>query len=189
MHFWLNKCGGSFTRLKSLFYRVFKTKIFPNTTVMATNNPTNASNAWKSIIKGRNVIKRGAVWRIGLGNSIHVWGDNWLLVKNKPIIISPKLDGRDTVFSDFIDPVYRTWREEVIDNVFYDFEAAIINNIPLCHSIQEDFLIRLFNPDGEYSVKSGYKFLQEASTLQQPGPSTTDSMKPLWKKIWSLGSP
>ena len=63
---------------------------------------------------------------------MHVWGDNGLLVKNKPKIISPKIDGGDTVWvSDIIDSVFRTWREEVIDNVFYDFEVAIIKNIPL----------------------------------------------------------
>ena len=58
--------------------------------------------------------------------------------------------------SDLIDPVYKTWREDVIDQVFYYFEAAIIKNIPLYRSIQEDVLIWPFNPNGEYSVKSCY---------------------------------
>ena len=84
--------------------------------------------------------------------------------------------------SDLIDPVYRTWREDVINQVFYDFEVAIIKNIPLCRSIQKDVLIQPFNPNGEYSVKSGYRFLQEANALQQPGPSNIEAMKPLWKK-------
>ena len=78
-------------------------------------------------------------------------------MKNNPRIISPKLEEGGPVWvSDLIDPVYRTWREEVIDQVFYDFEAAIIKNIPLCRSIQDDVLIWPFNPDGEYLVKSGY---------------------------------
>ena len=49
--------------------------------------------------------------------------------------------------SELIDPVYRTWRKDVIDNVFYDFKALIIKNIPLCHSIQDDILIWPFNLD------------------------------------------
>ena len=40
---------------QSLFYWVFKAKYFPNTTVMGDKNPNNASYAWKSIIKGRDV--------------------------------------------------------------------------------------------------------------------------------------
>ena len=43
---------------------------FPTTTMMEAKTSNNASYAWKSIIKGRDVIKRGAMWRISLGNSI-----------------------------------------------------------------------------------------------------------------------
>ena len=119
-----------------------------------------------------------------------MWGDNWLPVKNKPRVLSPKPDGDDTVWvSDLIDPMNRTWKEDMLDRIFYDFEAATIKNIPLCHSFQEDVLLWPFNPDGEYSVKSGYRFLQEANTLQEPGPSNAEAMKPLWSKIWCLEVP
>ena len=65
---------------QSLFYKVFKAKFFPTTTVIEARTPGNASYTWKSVIKGREVIKCGAVWRIGLGSSIRLWGDNWLPV-------------------------------------------------------------------------------------------------------------
>ncbi|XP_075645080.1 uncharacterized protein LOC142616078 [Castanea sativa] len=125
-----------------------------------------------------------------MGNSIRVWEDNWLPVKNKPKVLSPRMAGAGTMrVSDLINPVSRTWKEDLLDRAFYDFEAAIIKNIPLCRSIQEDVLLWPFNPDGQYSVKSGYRFLQETNTLQQPGPSTTEAIKPLWKKIWGLDVP
>ena len=41
----------------SLFYHVFKAKYFPDTSVMEEKIPTNSLYAWKSIMKGRNVIK------------------------------------------------------------------------------------------------------------------------------------
>ena len=119
-----------------------------------------------------------------------MWGDNWLPVRNKPRVLSPKQDGDGTVWvSDLIDPVNRTWKEDMLDQIFYDFKAATIKNIPLCRSIQEDVLLWPFNLDGEYSVKSSYRFLQEANTLQQPGPSNAEAMKPLWSKIWGLEVP
>ena len=103
---------------------------------MEARSPNNASYAWKSIIKGREVIQRGAVWRIGTGNSIRVWGNNWLPMKNKPRVLSPQLDVETTIWvSELIDPVNRTWKEDVVYQVFYDFEAAIIKIIPLCRSI------------------------------------------------------
>ena len=51
----------------SLFYRVFKSKFFPTSTIMEATNLSSASYAWRSIIRGREVIKKWAIWRIGDG--------------------------------------------------------------------------------------------------------------------------
>ena len=64
-----------------------------------------------------------------------------------------------TRVGDLIDQENMIWKEDLIDRVFYDFEASTIKNIPLCRSLQDDILIWPFNPDGVYSVKSGYRFL------------------------------
>ena len=94
----------------SLFYRVFKAKFFPNSLVMEATTPINASYAWRSLMHRREVIKRGGAWRIGLGNSIHIWGDNWLPTRHRAKIISPMGPRGDTAMvSELIDPVNRTW--------------------------------------------------------------------------------
>ena len=54
--------------------------------------------------------------------------------------------------ADLIDPVNKEWKGNIIDNLFYDFEAANIKNMPLCRSIQDDILIWPFTPDGVYST-------------------------------------
>ena len=173
-----------------LFYRVFKAKFFPNTLVMEAKILANASYTWKSIIKGRDVIKCRARWRLGLGNSVHIWGDNWLPLKDNPKIVSPRIEGSFMgMVRDLIDSVHKTWREDVIDQNFYEFETAIIKNIPLYRSIQDDVLIWPFNPDDFYTVKSGYKFLQEENLSIQPGLSEVEALKPLWKKICGLKVP
>ena len=46
---------------QSLFYRVFKAKNFLNFSVMEAKEPSNALYAWKSILQGRDVIKKWAV--------------------------------------------------------------------------------------------------------------------------------
>ena len=51
----------------SLFYRVFKANFFPNSTIMEAANLSSTSYAWHSILRGTEVIKRGAIWRIGDG--------------------------------------------------------------------------------------------------------------------------
>ena len=44
----------------SLFYKVFKSKFFPNCSIMEAKERHGGSYAWKSILKGREVIRRGA---------------------------------------------------------------------------------------------------------------------------------
>ena len=102
---------------------------------MEAKNPANASYAWKSILKGREVIKKGAAWRIGLGLSVNVWGENWLPTKHNPRIITPVVVGWEGAeVGDFIDQGQKIWKADLVNRAFYDFEALIIKNIPLCHS-------------------------------------------------------
>ncbi|XP_030930869.1 uncharacterized protein LOC115956706 [Quercus lobata] len=81
-----------------------------------------------------------------------------------------------------INPVTKRWRTEIIDHVFNEQEAETIKNIPLCSTNQTDVLVWPFTPSGNYSVKSGYRFLSENSTQ----PQRTEKDSGLWKKIWSL---
>ena len=85
--------------------------------------------------------------------------------------------------ADLIDPAIKEWKVNVIDNLFYDFEAAIIKNMPLCKTIQDDILIWPFNPNGVYSVKSKYRYLHEQQQHNLPGLSDNSMLTPLWKKI------
>ena len=51
----------------SLFYKVFKARFFPNCTLMEANDIRYGSYAWRSTLKGREVLQRGARWRVGNG--------------------------------------------------------------------------------------------------------------------------
>ena len=165
----------------SLFYKVFKAKYFLNSSVMEAKIPSSASYAWKSIIKGREVISRGAVWRIGRGDFIWVWGDNQLPGTDTNSVLSPCWYGAGNfTVSLFIDQVNCRWREDLLDYYLMDFEAAKVKAIPLPKTQQQDILTWPHNPTSEY------KFLQKEFQNQQPGPSNSEAMKPLWQKIWRL---
>ena len=56
----------------SLFYKVFKARFFPNTTIMDAANSRMGSYAWKSILRGRDIIQRGARWRVRNGENINI---------------------------------------------------------------------------------------------------------------------
>ena len=109
---------------------------------MEAKIPANFSYSWKSIMKGRNVIKQGAKWRIGFDRSVHIWGENWLPNSGHSKVLSLWVEGRGaSLVADLIDPTIKEWKVNVIDNLFYDFEAAIIKNMSLCKTIQDDILI------------------------------------------------
>ena len=49
----------------SLLYRVFKPNFFPNCSFMEASDSQASSFAWRSILKGREVLKEGMRWKVG----------------------------------------------------------------------------------------------------------------------------
>jgi len=52
------------------------------------------SYAWKSLLKGKEVLRKGLRWRIGTGDAINLWSDPWL-----PSTIQPQI--QSLVVQDF----------------------------------------------------------------------------------------
>ena len=78
-----------------------------------------------------------------------------------------------------INPDTRSWRGEVINHVFNQADAEVIKSIPLSSSSQADLLTWPFTPSGQYTVKSGYRFLQEnAENSHAQAPDSA-----FWKKF------
>ena len=91
----------------------------------------------------------------------------------------------DAIVSNFIDQESWTWREDILENSLLDFEASMIKKNPTVQTPQAETLTWPYNQNGDYSVKAGYKFLQDEFQTQQPGSSTSDISKPLWQAIWT----
>ena len=58
----------------SLFVKFFKTKFFPHGTIFYAKE-NKGSFAWKSILKGRDVIRQGLKWRIGNGSKVRIFSN------------------------------------------------------------------------------------------------------------------
>ena len=170
----------------SLFFRVFKARFFPSGTILDAKDSASASYAWRSILKGRDVIQKGALWRVGDGQQIRIWKDNWLPLRGLAKVSSPQLQGQEnSSVAVLINESTRSWRTEVIEHVFVLAEAAAIKSSPLPSSNQRDKLIWPFTPNGQYTVKSGYRFLYEGNSTNLA--SAEDPL--FWKKIWGLEVP
>ena len=81
---------------------------------------------------GGEVIRRGAKWRVGNGESIKLWGDKWMPSLQNPSLQSPltaKL--QNATVSHLINPTTRQWDLQLLPNLFTQLEADLITQIPL----------------------------------------------------------
>ena len=170
----------------TLFYRIFKARFFPHCSFMETKESASASYAWKSILKGREVIKMGSRFRVGNGKNIKIWQHHWLPIKHPPLVTSPIIESMEDATVDcLIDEDTRKWDVEMVDGILVPAEAALVKKIPLARSPTEYSLFWPFTANGQYNCKSGYRFLKEleAGAVEESQP---DLARQLWKSIWSL---
>ena len=74
----------------SLFYKVFKSKYFPNCSILDEGVKVKGSYAWQSILKACRVVRLGSRWRIGDGKSVLISGDKWLPDLHSSRVVSPQ---------------------------------------------------------------------------------------------------
>ncbi|XP_075662751.1 uncharacterized protein LOC142632211 [Castanea sativa] len=121
------------------YERVFKLRFFPDCSILEATNSTSGSHAWRSILKGRDVLLQGARWRVGSGESISVWNDAWLLSLDHPKILSQVVPGfEDAKVSNLINPISRRWEVDLIRGLFPPEEAEVILSIPLSNLPMKD---------------------------------------------------
>ena len=112
------------------------------------------------ILKGREVIRRGAKWRVGNGESIKLWGDKWLPSLQNPSLQNPfTAELQNATVSRLINPTTRQWDVQLLPNLFTQMEADLITQIPLGRTTSEGSLFWPYVQTGQYTTKSGYYFL------------------------------
>ena len=170
----------------SLFYRVFKARFFPHCSILEAPYSSTGSYAWHSILKGRDLVLKGARWRVGSGEAISVWNDAWLPSTTHPRIEAHVVPGfEDMKVSALIDPATKKWDLSMLNGLFTTQEVELISSIPLCPNAVEDVVVWPFTPSGNYTVKSGTRFL---TSDQAPLQNVINAQpeKEVWKLIWSL---
>ncbi|KAL4600689.1 hypothetical protein ACB092_11G216400 [Castanea dentata] len=126
-------------------------------------------HAWHSILKGRDVLLKGARWRVGCGEAISIWNDAWLPSLEHPQIRSNIVPGfEDGKVSDLINPFTRQWDLNLVHGLLSPEEAVLVISIPLSGTPVEDKIIWPFTPSGNYYVKSGSKFLANLTSMLAP---------------------
>jgi len=132
------------------------------------------------------LLREGCRKRVGTGATISLWEDAWL--PNFPYRLMTPDSGMEELsyVSDLIDPVTRTWRRDLIEEVFLPEDCNQIISIPLSQG-QEDGWVWIFDAKGNYSVKSGHHRAMELWRMEN-GWAVVTSSSP-WRFVWTSTTP
>ena len=65
-------------RQNSLFFRVYKTRYFPEISFLEAKLGSNPSYVWRSLLQARDVLLEGSTWKVGSGSSVDIATHKWL---------------------------------------------------------------------------------------------------------------
>lgn len=148
--------------------------------------PSNCSWGWRSILWGRELLRKGLGWRLGDGRSISVFKHQWIPKVSNPYVESrSSVDMLDFRVADLIDEAPLEWRKPLIEVLF---PREIVPNILAIHIpsvARQDELIWRLSKNGVFSVKSAYfEALRMHSVWEGVGEG-----EEVWRKVWGLNLP
>jgi hypothetical protein len=175
---------------ESLTAKIMKAKYFPHSSIMEASMGNRPSQAWRSVLAAKDLVHSGAIWRVGDGHSIRVWGDKWIPTPSSFSIQSPRGNQmEDWKVSHLIDQDTKQWNSSLVNTSFIPEEASTILNIPLSPFQPKDRLIWRCTKNGEFTVKNAYHLGMEMRDREKAGSSGGNKKGDLWKACWSLKVP
>ncbi|KAA3485049.1 reverse transcriptase [Gossypium australe] len=128
---------------------------------------------WKSIWATKDLLKKGLLWRVGIGENISISSDAWI-----PSVVNFRL-------STEVDFMRDLKGQEVIEGTFLEEDSARILRIPLAEIPHAKFLVWGGEGSGEFSIRSAYKLLQTMENHPRAYALQSDYKK-FYKKLWLL---
>lgn len=172
----------------SLWARVLKGIYFRDTNVWEANVPRCCSWSWRSLLAGRDFLRRHRSWVIGNGSSVRVVGDRWIHDGKKIFHGGEQVQNLNVV--DLINKESNQWDLGKINSIFPPEISKDILAVPIAATPVADKQIWPYTTDGVYTVKSGYKVLIDEGNSNSPSSSSgSDVNKPFWKAIWTAKVP
>lgn len=133
------------TNLKSIY--------FPNSSFWEAKDRRGGSWVWKSIIQGREILKKRGRWSVAQGSEIQIGDDNWLATGERAYL---KQRSTARVFKDVIEE-HHQWNIRALRENLEASSAKVALQTPIAWTRQQDQLIWPHTSDGAYTIKSGYK--------------------------------
>ncbi|KAK8984388.1 hypothetical protein V6N11_029703 [Hibiscus sabdariffa] len=102
-----------------------------------------------------------------LGECINIWDDPWIPGPGDGRVRCNAIDVRYTAVADLIEEVEKSWKYDVLKDLFDAEQVSRICSIPLSRARLLDEIVWRYDGTGNFSAKSGYRLLraEQARTL------------------------
>lgn len=181
----LGKQGWRFiTNPESLVAKVFKARYFVNGDFLTAELGSNPSYVWRSVWEAQDLIKKCARWMIATGEKIDICKQPWLNNEENPYVSSESQAFTQNKVSSLMRMDAKVWDDEVVKDLFNDCDQHCIFNTPIQSRLVEDKIYWSKENSGNYSVKSGYRLLQEQKILWNERDRSN-----LWRILWRFKAP
>lgn len=138
----------------SLFFKVYKSRYFPNCSFKDAELGSNPYYVWRSLLAAWEILWEGSRWRVGDGNTIGVTTHKWL--SNRSDFLGKQQMGLKVKV--LIDSNIMQWDREKIFDIFAHKTRMEIMSISLQqNTMGRDVLVWKENQSQSFSVKSAYR--------------------------------
>ncbi|XP_060974139.1 uncharacterized protein LOC133039295 [Cannabis sativa] len=169
----------------SMMARVLKACYFTNNSFLEAKVGGYGSFIWRSILWGREIIAKGTRWRVLSGKDIRINEDKWL---PRPLTFSLRTQAKvpKGTTMDKLKDEKGDWKQKIIEDCFHKDDIPLILGMAPCARNLQDDMVWHYNPDGMYTVKSGYDVAEK--NILNAGTSSETTMQ-WWKGIWKMEVP
>ncbi|KAA3486342.1 reverse transcriptase [Gossypium australe] len=171
----------------SLLARVLKAKYFPNSNFLNSQLGNLPSLTWRSMWVAKGLLCSGMGWRVRRGTEISVWDDHWIPGKEIDDW-GHRIKNGVKLVADLIDAENSVWKTELVKRTFTADIAEKFLQIPLAKNPGANIQVWRGELSGDFSTRSAYKILQNASLDPNALLLQTDTKK-FYKKLWNLQLP
>lgn len=168
----------------SLTARILKGRYYSDTNILNAGPGNKPSFIWKSLLEGRNLLRKGLRFLIGNGNETNASLDPWL--PTDPPRPPRFLDDNpaDIIYvKDLIDTRTKLWNREVLERSVAAEDINHILRLKLSSTTSPDLLGWHYTDSGLYTVKSGYHFAINITSIAnniQPPRGQVEFKKTIW---------
>ena len=169
----------------SLLARLVKGRYFDSTNFLDAGLGQKPSFIWRSILEGRELLKKGLRVLIGDGENTNIWNDNWLPTHlPRPPRCKDGVTPNVHTVNEIMMQNPKRWNKDLIEEIFEEEDANRIQQIRITTQQSPDFLGWHYTDHGMYTVKSGYwleTHLPGHINGFEPPPGQVELKNAVWK--------